>query len=293
MKPAPFEYAAPESLAEVVSLLAQSDGEAKVLSGGQSLMPLLNMRLARPELLIDLARIPDLDYVREDGGALAVGAMARQRALELTPLVRDRHPIVHAATLLIAHPQNRNQGTVCGSLAHADPAAELPALAVALDAELRAVGPDGERVIPADEFFVTYLTTALEPAEVLTEVRFPALPSGAAWSFTELARRHGDYALAGAVTVFTRDAAGKCATARVVLFGVGATPIRAAQAEQMLLGETPSERLFRQVGEKVSAEIDEPSSDVHASAEQRRALAGVLTRRALSEAAARPKLEHR
>jgi carbon-monoxide dehydrogenase medium subunit len=202
-------------------------------------------------------------------------------------LVRERHPIVHAATLLIAHPQNRNQGTVCGSLAHADPAAELPALAVALDAELRAFGPDGERVIPAEEFFVTYLTTALEPTEVLTEVRFPALPAGAAWSFTELARRHGDFALAGAVTLFSRDAAGKCASARIVLFGVGATPVRARAAEQRLLGETPSEKLFAQVGEKVSEEIEEPSSDMHASAEQRRALAGVLTRRALHAAAAR------
>jgi carbon-monoxide dehydrogenase medium subunit len=212
--------------------------------------------------------------------------MTRLRAVELAPLVRERHPIVLAATLNIAHPQNRNQGTVCGSLAHADPAGEYPALALALDAEFRAVGPDGERVIPADEFFVTYLTTSLEPSEVLTEVRFPVLPKGTAWSFTELARRHGDYALAGVVATFTTDA-GKCASARIVLFGVGATPVRAPQAEQMLVGEAPSEKLFAQVGAAVSEELEDPSSDVHASAAQRRALAGVLTCRGLTEAATR------
>ena len=224
MKPAPFEYAAPDTLEEAIALLEANEGDAKVLSGGQSLLPLLNMRLARPEVLVDLARVPGLDYVREDDGALVIGAMTRQRSVELSPLVREKYPLVLAATMHVAHPQNRNQGTFGGSLAHADPSAEYPALAIALGAELKAVGPDGERTIPAEDFFVTYLTTDLEAAEILTEARLPALPAGAAWSFTELARRHGDYALAGVASYFTCDDSGRCAAARIVLFGVAPWP---------------------------------------------------------------------
>jgi carbon-monoxide dehydrogenase medium subunit len=272
---------------EAISLLAANEGDAKVLSGGQSLMPLLNMRLARPEVLVDLARIPGLDHVRDENGDLVIGAMTRQRTVEMSPLVRDQHPLVLAATRHVAHPQNRNQGTFGGSLAHADPSAEYPALAVALDARFVAVGPDGERVIPAEEFFLTYLTTELTAAEILTEVRLPALPRGAAWSFTELARRHGDFALAGVVSYFTVDAAGTCDAARIVLFGVGATPVRAQTAEAALLGQKPSARLFESVGVAALDDIEDPQSDVHASAEQRRALAGVLTRRGLADAARR------
>jgi CO/xanthine dehydrogenase FAD-binding subunit len=287
MKPPPFDYADPRTVAEAVSLLARHEGEAKILSGGQSLIPLLNMRLARPSLLIDIAKVPDLDYVREADGGLAIGAMTRQRTVEFSPVVRKRHPLLHAATLLIAHPQNRNQGTVGGSLAHADPAAELPALAVVLDATLRAVGPGGERTIAAADFFVTYLTTALEPAEVLIEVRFPTLPDRTGWSVMELARRHGDFALAGAVTTVTLDSSGRCAAAHLVLFGVGATPVRARAAESLIVGEKPDAKLWERAGEKASAEIDEPLTDVHATAAYRRDLARVLTRRALAEAAGR------
>jgi carbon-monoxide dehydrogenase medium subunit len=287
MKPAPFEYADPRSLSDVVSLLDQHEGEAKVLSGGQSLMPLLNMRLARPELLIDLAKVPDLDYIREADGKLSIGAMTRQRSVEFSQIVRERYPLVRAATMNIAHPQNRNQGTVGGSLAHADPAAEYPALALALDAEFRAFGPSGERIIPASEFFVTYLTTALESNEVLTEVRLPALPTRAGWSFMELTRRHGDFALAGVVATVELDVGGKCAEACIVLFGVGSTPIRAHAAEGALRGMKPDERLFADVAKKASEDLEEPLSDVHASSEYRRDLARVLTRRALTEACAR------
>lgn len=288
MKPAPFEYVAPDSLEEAVAVLAAHDGEAKVLSGGQSLMPLLNMRLARPEVLVDLARIPGLDFVREDAeGALVIGAMTRQRTVELSPLVRDKHPLVLAATQHVAHPQNRNQGTFGGSLAHADPSAEYPALAVALGAQFTAVGPDGSRTIDADDFFVTYLTTDLAAEEILTEIRLPALPPRAAWSFTELARRHGDYALAGVAAYFTLDAAGRCDAARVVLFGVGATPLRASTAENTLLGARPSPELFASVGKAVCEEIEDAPSDIHASAAQRRALAGTLTARGLADAARR------
>jgi len=287
MKPAPFEYAAPDNLEEVVSLLEENEGDAKVLSGGQSLMPLLNMRLARPEVLVDLARVPGLDYVREDDGVLVIGAMTRQRTVELSPLVREGHPLVLEATRNVAHPQNRNQGTFGGSLAHADPSAEYPALAVALGAKLKAVGPDGEREIDADEFFVTYLTTDLDPAEVLTEVRIPKLAEGAAWSFTELARRHGDYARAGVASYFCRGGDGKVSDARIVLFGVGATPVRATKAEHELIGQAPSAAVFESVRKAVLDDVEEPQSDVHASAEQRRSLAAVLTQRGLADAARR------
>jgi 3-oxo-Delta1-steroid hydratase/dehydrogenase medium subunit len=287
MKPPAFDYAAPTTVADAVALLGEHDFEAKILAGGQSLMPLLNMRLARPSILIDVARIPDLDYIREADGGLAIGAMTRQRALEHSALVRSRHPLVHAATLHIAHPQNRNQGTVGGSIAHADPAAEYPAVALVLDAEMRVAGPGGARTLGAADFFVTYLTTALEPAEMLTEVCLPFLPARTGWSIQEVARRHGDFALAGVMATLTLDTAGASSGARLVLFGVGATPLRAPAAEQMLLGEKPGAALLARAAERAAADPYEPLSDVHASAEYRRDLARVLTRRALAEAASR------
>ena len=287
MKPPAFDYAAPTTLAEAIALLAQHEGDAKVLSGGQSLVPLLNMRLARPALLVDLAKLPDLDYVRADSDGLAIGAMTRQRTVELSPLVQAQHPMLHAGMLLIAHPQNRNQGTVGGSLAHADPAAELPAMALALEASFCATGPQGERTITAADFFLTYLTTALAPTEILTAVRFPTLPGRTGWSILEIARRHGDFALAGVVAVVELDRGGRCASARLVLFGVGATPIRAHAAEQLLVGQAAEPALFARAGTQAAADLEEPLSDVHATALYRRDLARVLTARALTEATTR------
>lgn len=287
MKPPVFEYATPSTLAEATALLAQYDGEAKVLSGGQSLVPLLNMRLARPAMLVDLARIPDLDYVRADGDGFAIGAMTRQRTVELAPLIQAQHPLLHAGMLLIAHPQNRNQGTIGGSLAHADPAAELPALALALDATFTAGGPNGTRTIAAPDFFLTYLTTSLEPTEILTALRFPTLPKRTGWSILEVARRHGDFGLAGVVAIVGLAADGAIASARLVLFGVGATPIRAAAAEGLLAGQQADPGLFAAVGERAAADLEEPLSDLHASADYRRDLARVLTARALAEATTR------
>ena len=194
---------------------------------------------------------------------------------------------LHAATLLIAHPQIRNRGTVGGSMAQADPAAEYPAVALVLDAELRAAGPNGERTIKAGDFFVSYLTTALEPAEILTEVRFPMLAEGTGWAFQELSRRHGDFAMAGAAVTLSMEGGGRCTEARIVLFGVGPTPLRASGAEQMIVGETLGQPLLEVAGRKAGEDLDEPLSDVHASAEFRRHLAEVLTRRALSEAVTR------
>src|SRR5689334_19511673 len=287
MKPPVFDYATPATLAEATALLAQYDGEAKVLSGGQSLVPLLNMRLARPAVLVDLARIPDLDYVRSDGDGFAIGAMTRQRTVELSSQVQAQHPLLHAGLLLIAHPQNRNQGTIGGSLAHADPAAELPALALALDATFEATGPNGTRTIAAADFFLTYLTTALAPTEILTAVRFPTLPKRTGWSILEVARRHGDFGLAGVVAIVGLAPDGRIASARLVLFGVGATPIHAAAAEGLLAGQAADPKLFADVGARAAADLEEPLSDVHASADYRRDLARVLTGRALAEATQR------
>jgi carbon-monoxide dehydrogenase medium subunit len=289
MKPPSFDYEAPATLDEAVALLAANEFEAKLLAGGQSLMPLLNMRLTRPGLLIDLARIPGLDAIKDDGAGLSVGGMARQRSVELSPLVTSKHPLLHAALLHVAHPQNRNQGTVGGSIAHADPAAELPALAVTLDAEMEARGPDGTRKIPASEFFLTYLTTALTGDEILTAVRFPYLPPKTGWSFLEVARRHGDFALTGVIATLSLDGRGSIAQARIVLFAVDSRPRRMSDAEALLIGQAPSASLFERAAEAASAAIEEPMSDVHASAEFRLSLAQTLVRRALTEAAEKAK----
>ena len=283
MKPVSFEYFAPTSVADAVSLLQEHGPEAKLLAGGQSLVPLLNMRLARPTAVIDVNRVEGLDYVREDGDALAIGAMTHQRTVERSELVQRVNPLLHAATRLIGHPQIRNRGTVGGSIAHADPAAEYPAVALALDAEMRIVGPNAERLVPAADFFVTYLTTALEPTEMLTEVRVPALPQGTGWSIQEMTRRHGDFALAGA-TVTLQMNSGSCSDARIVLFGVGATPIRVQQAEERLVGERVDATLISEIGREIRSSIAEPLSDIHATSEYRRNLAGVLAERALVEA---------
>ena len=264
-----------------------ADDDVKILAGGQSLVPLLNMRMARPELLVDLNRIAELQYIREEGGWLAIGAMTRKRAVEESDLVRRRQPALLAATQLVAHPQIRNRGTVGGSMAHADPAAEYPALALVLGAELRAVGPGGERRIAAEDFFQGYLMTALEPVEVLTEVRVPVLDPGTGWSFLEVARRHGDFALGGATATVRLDAGGSFSEVRIVLFGVSAAPVRLQEVEQLLLGQSPGEGLFQEAGARASQGLEDPLSDVHASAEYRRNLARVLTVRALDEAVGR------
>ncbi|TFH24498.1 MAG: xanthine dehydrogenase family protein subunit M [Myxococcales bacterium] len=287
MKPPVFDYVAPTAVEEAVGLLCEHDFDAKILAGGQSLMPLLNMRLARPSILIDVARIPDLDFIRVDDSGVSIGAMTRQRTLELSGEVRERFGLLHDVMHYVAHPQNRNQGTVGGSLVHADPAAELPAVATALGATFKARGPDGEREIDVDEFFVTYLTTSLEPTELLTEIRFPLLPERSGHSVQEVARRHGDFALAGVVATVTLEGGAKIADSRIVMFGVGEKAVRAEAAEQSIAGEMPGESLFATAGEKAIATLEEPLSDVHATAEYRTDLARVLTRRALMEAADR------
>jgi carbon-monoxide dehydrogenase medium subunit len=280
MKPAPFAYVAPTSVDEALALLAQHADEAKPLAGGQSLVPLMNFRLARPGVLVDLNRIPELQYIREHDGGLAIGAMTRQRAAERSALVRERCPLLAAALPLVGHPPIRNRGTVGGSLAHADPAAELPAVAAALDAELVVRGPSGERVARPDAFFLTYLTTTLEPTELLVEVRFPAWPAGAGWAFEELSRRHGDFAIVGVAAVLQLDSQGQVADARLAFIGAAPTPVRAHAAEAALRGQPATAETFRAAAERVVDALD-PSDDVHASAAYRREVAKVLARRAL------------
>jgi carbon-monoxide dehydrogenase medium subunit len=286
MKSSAFEYAAPRSVAEAVALLRTQDGEAKILAGGQSLMPLLAMRLARPSLLVDLGRIEGLDYVREESGVIAIGAMTTKSTIERSDLVRTRQPLFHEATRLIGHPQIRNRGTVGGSMAQADPAAEYPAAALALDAKMRVVGGAGERSIDAADFFVSTLTTALAPDEILIEVRVPMLAPGTGWSMLEVSRRHGDFAMAGTAVTVALDG-GRARSARIVLFGVGPVPVRARAAEQAVAGQKPAAAAWASAAAQARDVVEEPLSDHHASAAYRRHLAGVLVERALAEAVTR------
>jgi aerobic carbon-monoxide dehydrogenase medium subunit len=286
MKPAPFTYAAPSTIEEAITLLSEHGDAVKLLAGGQSLMPMLNLRLARPQYIVDLNRIPGLDYLVERDGVLAVGALTRQRSLERTPSVRQGYPLLYEATRLIGHRAIRNRGTVGGSIVHADPAAELPAVLVAHGGSVQVQGPRGIRRIAADDFFRAYLTTALEPDEILTEVRFPRPPTGTGWCFMEESRRHGDFAMVGVAVLLTLDTARRCTRVAVVLCGVGGVPHQVAAAPALLLGHTVDAARLRDVAQAAASEI-EPESDLHASAEFRRHLSTVLIQRAVHQAAAR------
>lgn len=289
MKPPPFVYHRPASTDEALDLLAQLGDEAKVLAGGQSLVATLNLRLARPAHLVDINRLDGaLSQIEAtpDGG-IRFGALVRQRTAERAPLVQARAPLVAEALPHIGHQQIRNRGTICGNLAHADPASELPAVAVALDGQMVARSQArGERSIPASEFFLGYLTTALEADELLVEFRLPAWPAGAGASFQEVARRHGDYALVGVAAVVGLDANGTCTTVRLGVTGAGPGPVRAQAAEAAVVGQPISPETLNAAAEHLVAAL-EPVSDVHATAAYRRHVAGVLARRALGEAAAR------
>jgi len=285
MKPPVFEYTAVESIDEAVAELGQHGDAAKLLAGGQSLVPLLNMRLATPERLVDLNRVAELAYITPRAGGLAVGAMTRQRAVERSALAAQHVPLLADALPWVGHFQIRNRGTLGGSLSHADPAAELPAVAVCLDARFTARGPSGERTLEAGEFFRTQLTTALAPTELLTEVWFPTTPRGSGSAWLELARRHGDFALVGVGVVVT-VAGDRIGEARLALTGVGDRPLRAREAEARLAGELLTPAVLGDVAEAVRRAID-PGSDIHATAAYRRHVAGVLAGRALRLAAAR------
>ncbi|HYF94376.1 MAG TPA: xanthine dehydrogenase family protein subunit M [Symbiobacteriaceae bacterium] len=288
MKPAPFQYYDPATLHEALDLLRQHGDEAKLLAGGQSLVPMLNMRLARPAILIDLNRVEGLAYVREEGGMLAVGAMTRHADIERSGLVARRQPLLAEAIRHVGHMQIRNRGTIGGSLVHADPSAELPAVMLALDAFFCLAAPGGgRREVAAADFFLMYFTTCLRPDEVLTEIRVPVLAPRTGWAFEELARRSGDFALAGVACTLTLDEnRDVIESVRLGLTGVGMTPVRAIAAEALLAGQLPLPEWFAAAGEAVAAGV-QPDADIHASAEYRRELARVLTERALRRALAR------
>jgi carbon-monoxide dehydrogenase medium subunit len=286
VKPPPFHYADPATLEEALDLLARDGADGKVLAGGQSLMPLLNFRLARPAHVIDVNRLDALAAIAPaaDGG-LRLGALARQRALERSALVRDRCPLLAQALAFVGHPQIRARGTLGGSLAHADPAAELPATMVALEARLTLRRAGGERTVAAEDFFVGLLTTALGHDELLTEIALPPWPARTGSGVREVAKRHGDFALGGVAATLTLDAQGRVARARLVGFGVGPVPMRLADAERSLVGGAPTPTAFAEAGRLASAAVD-PADDIHASAAYRTRLAGVLTMRALTDALA-------
>jgi carbon-monoxide dehydrogenase medium subunit len=278
VKPPPFEYVAPRTLDEAVEALAESDGEAKILAGGQSLIPLLNFRLARPGRLVDLNRITSLGYISPRDGGLAIGAMTRDATVERDRRVASSVPLLDEAIRWVGHAAIRSRGTVGGNLAHADPAAELPAVAVCLDAALTIVGPRGHRTVPAADFFVGYLTTVLEPDEILTEAWYPEVTPGSGYAWLEFARRHGDFAVAG-VAVWLTVEHDTIQRASIVLTGVGGKPVRAREAETLLVGGAVQERASA-AADAVRSAID-PDADIHASKEYRMHLAGVLTERAI------------
>jgi aerobic carbon-monoxide dehydrogenase medium subunit len=288
MKPAPFEYQAPESLEAALEVLARQGADAKVLAGGQSLIPVMNFRLAQPALLVDLNRISELDFLRRgENGGLRIGAMTRQRRLERDPLVKEAAPLLAETVPWIAHPQIRNRGTVGGSLAHADPAAELPAVAVALRGRFRLRKAGGERWVAASDFYQRLFTTALEPEELLVEIDLPPLPPRTGWSFQEIARRHGDYAMVGIAALVTLGEDGRCREARLVYLSVGETPVETRGAAALLAGTDLGPEAVAAAAEKASREELDPRGDVHATPEFRRQLARVLTGRALRAAAER------
>ncbi len=282
MKPSAFEYFTPGTVAEAVKLLEQYGDEGKVLAGGQSLIPMMNFRVARPRFLIDINGLKDLNYIREEKGELVIGALTRERAVENSPMVQKLCPILPKAISYIGHLPIRTRGTFGGSLVHADPAAEIPVVTCALGGKMKVVGPSGERVLGADEFFVTYLTSALDPSEILVEARIPILPAKTGWSFMELSRRHGDFGIVAVATLLTLEQ-GICRGASIALGGVAQTPLRAKAAEQLLTGQKMTDALIAQAAAK-AAEGTEPESDYHASAEYRKEMAQVFTRRSLKEA---------
>ena len=287
MKPAPFAYHRPDTLDGALALLAAHGTEAKPLAGGQSLIPAMNFRLARPAVLVDLNRVAGLAYVRDAPDGVRLGAMTRQHTAERDPVVRHGAPLLAEALPHVAHAQIRSRGTIGGSVAHADPAAEIPAVLLALGARfvLRGTGP--EREIPAEQFFTGLFETALAPGQLLTEIVVPRTPPGTGWGFVEVARRHGDYALAGVAAVVTLDEGGRCREPRIALFGVGAGPVLARRAAKALSGEVPAAKAIAEAADAAAAKDVDPPGDIHAAAPYRRQLVRVLVRRALERAVAR------
>ena len=279
MKPPPFALSRAGTVAEAVAALAQHRGAARLLAGGQSLVPMLNFRLVSPSVLVDVNRIPGLGEIEERPPGLRIGALTRHRRIETSAVVRRHFPVLSEAVRHVAHLAIRNRGTLGGSLAHADPAAELPMIALLLDAEVAVSGPGGARRLAARELFRSALTTALAEDEMVTHVELPFLAAGTGWGFEEVARRSGDFALAAAAATVRLDD-GKVAQARIAVMGAHDTPLRIGRAEALLAGETPSDRAI-DAAARAARDAVEPADDLHASAGFRRHLVGVLVRRSL------------
>ena len=283
MKPAAFKYFAPDTINEALNLLDQYGDDAKIIAGGQSLVPIMNFRLGRPEVLIDINRIEDLSYIKEEGDALLIGALTRERDVERSGLVREKCPIFADAISHIGHATIRNRGTIGGSIVHADPSAEIPTTLCALEGEVKVLGPSGERSVEAEELFLTYLTTSLEPTEILLELKIPLFSQKTGWSFMELSRRAGDFAIVAAAPILLTGDDGSCEEARISLGGVAPTPVRAEEAEDLLAGKEITEALIKEAGE-LAVESTDAESDYHASADYRRDMTRILVQRTLNEA---------
>ncbi len=284
MKPAAFEYFAPATLGEATGLLAAHGSEAKPLAGGQSLIPAMNFRLAAPTVLVDLNRISALAFITVTDDGLSIGGMTRHRDVERSADVAALAPLLSAAMPFIAHAAIRTRGTIGGSLAHADPAAELPAVMLALGASFTLESQTGSRTVSASEFFIGLFTTALEPGELLTAVHIPNAQSRTGTAFDEISRRHGDFALAGAAASVSVDDRGRCARADVALLSVADRPVLAVHASRLLAGEAPTPAAIRAAADAAASHDIDPTSDIHASSRYRRHLAAVLTRRVLERA---------
>ncbi len=287
MIPGSFDYLVAGSVPEVVALLEQHGDDAKILAGGQSLIPLLRFRLAGPSVLIDINRVPDLDYLQETDGTLHIGALTREAELDASDLVRNRYPILHETAEVVADPVVRNWATVGGNLAHADPANDHPATMLALGAQVVAIGPGGQRVIPIDEFFTdSSFETSLQPNEILTEIRVPAPTAHSGGAYFKLERKVGDYAIAGVAAYVTLDDNGNVTYAGIGLTNVGPTPIKARDAEKSLLGKPLDEAAIHQAAD-LAAAAARPTSDLRGPAEYKRDMVRTLTVRALRKAHAR------
>lgn len=284
MKPAPFEYRVPGSIEEALTLLQEYGDEAKLLAGGQSLVPAMNFRVVQPSVLIDLNRVQELNYVRQEEKVLRIGAMTRERTLEIDPRVESWSPLLDEAMPHVAHPQIRNRGTLGGSLANADPAAELPVIMLALNARLKVCNLEQERWVDAHNFFSGMFTTDLGQGDMLVEIELPAHPPRTGWSFLEVAPRAGDYALMGIAVLITLDEASKCTAAKLVFLNAGDGPVDAKESAKMLKGESLSDTLMEEAAVYASEKEINPFGNIHTSPDFQRHLARVLTKRALKQA---------
>ena len=284
MKPPKFDYFVPTDIDDALALIAEHGEDARFLAGGQSLVPMLNFRVAAPSALIDLNRIADLRGVRlDDEGRLRLGAMTTTRRIETDPVIAAANPMLRAAAPHIAHVQIRNRGTIGGSLAHADPAAELPGIVVACDAEIHLRGAGGARIVAADKFFEGIFSTVIAEGEMIAEIVFPPWPDDRRWGFREISRREGDFAMVGIAAWFDIDADGLISTAQLAAIGAGDTPLRLKSAETALVGNSPNESLFADAAQAAIADL-QPGTDIHASAEYRREVGAVLVGHTLTDA---------